>query len=122
MKSINHAAKLQNTTGISVTQFLKRVTSFTHLEKLKMCRFEDLRIEIKHDSVFKMYKESQVFYLVEVSRCFSGNFRRILNPTASEEVDNPSERYLLHGILCSAGTTIPMIAPSPKPTATSEGK
>ena len=38
------------------------------------------------------------------------------------EVDKFKERYLLHGTLCKAGTTIPMIAPSPNPTATSDGK
>ena len=65
---------------------------------------------------------SSVLYLLVMRGWRFDKFQRTLTPTASEEVDKPKERYLLHGILCNAGTTIPRTAPSPNPTAISDGK
>ena len=73
---------------------------------------------------FNLVFASFIFHLSEVGRRCPGKlqFQQILKPTASGEVDKPKERYLLHGTLCNAGTTIPVIAPSQKPTAISDGK
>ena len=65
---------------------------------------------------------SSVLYLLVICVLRFDKFQRRLTPTASEEVDKPKERYLLHGILCNAGTTMPRTAPSPNPTAISDGK
>ena len=64
---------------------------------------------------------SFILYLLVMRGWRFDKFQRRLTPTASGVVDRPRERYLLHGSLCNAGTTIPRTAPSPKPTAISDG-
>ena len=71
-----------------------------------------------------MFKCDKSFlcYLLEKSKFLSGKFQRILRPVASGMENIPKDKFLLHGFLCNSGMTIPLTAPSKKPTASSDGK